>query len=187
MRLRELWRALLAFLGVLLAAPTALGQDLGQDLGAGLSARLGVTATAADYVPTIGPDGEGLPAGRGTVAEGAQIYTRACAGCHGLGGELPGNALVGGVGTLSTSAARRTVGSYWPFATTLFDYVRRAMPYGNEKSLSDAEVYAVTAYVLHLNGIIDADSSLDAATLPQVRMPNRDGFVSAPAFQPYSR
>ena len=84
---------------------------------------------------------------------------------------------MGGAGTLATASALKTVGSYWPYATTLFDYVKRAMPYGNEKTLSDSQVYAVTAYVLHLNGLLAMDAQLSAQTLVNVKMPNRDGFV----------
>ena len=87
--------------------------------------------------------------------------------------------LVGGTGSLGTDKAMKTVGSYWPYATTLFDYTRRAMPFNNPQSLSNDELYAVSAYILWLNGIIDQDTRLDATTLPKVEMPNRDGFVSA--------
>ena len=90
----------------------------------------------------------------------------------------PADALVGGIGSLATARPVRTVGSYWPYATTLFDYLRRAMPITNPLSLSDDEVYAVSAYVLYLNGIVGEDAVMNAQTLPQVKMPNRDGFVS---------
>ena len=95
---------------------------------------------------------------------------------------MRGNALAGGEGTLASSNALKTVGSYWPFATTLFDYIKRAMPYGNEKSLSDDEVYAVTAYVLHINGLLEADARLTADALLAIKMPNREGF--RPASEP---
>ena len=94
----------------------------------------------------VATDGSGLPAGSGAVTKGKELYDAQCAACHGFDGRLRGNALAGGEGTLASSNALKTVGSYWPFATTLFDYIKRAMPYGNEKSLSDDEVYAVTAY-----------------------------------------
>ena len=101
--------------------------------------------------------------------------------CHGAGGEGGvGDPLVGGLELARERQAEKTVGSYWPYATTLFDYICRAMPYNAPQSLSADEVYAVTAYVLHLNGIVPADARLDARTLPRVRMPNRDGFVSDP-------
>ncbi len=127
---------------------------------------------------SIAPDGAGLPAGSGSVADGAAVYAAKCAACHGeKGAGKPADALVGGIGTLASAAPVRTVGSYWPYATTLFDYVRRAMPTSAPMSLTNAEVYAVTAYVLNLNGIVAAGAVMDAQSLPQVEMPNRDGFV----------
>jgi cytochrome c len=102
-----------------------------------------------------------------------------CAACHGANGTgKPADTLAGGIGSLSSAAPLKTVGSYWPYATTLFDYVRRAMPYDRPLSLSDNEVYAVSAYILALNGIIGEDATMNAKTLPQVEMPNRNGFVS---------
>jgi len=134
----------------------------------------------------INGDGTGLPPGSGSVAEGERIYAEKCAGCHGDKGEgkaVPGavggfDRLVGGYGTLDKASPVATVGSYWPYATTLFDYVRRAMPFNAPQSLTDDEVYAVCAYVLHMNGIIPADAVLDAKALPQIAMPNRHGFVT---------
>lgn len=144
---------------------------------------LGVPATAAEIAGwdvSIPPDGAGLPAGSGTPAQGAAIYAVKCIGCHGADGAgNPNDRLVGGQGTLASAAPVRTVGSYWPYATTLFDYVRRAMPYPLPHSLSDDEAYALTAYLLELNGIIDADAVIDAQTLPQVEMPNRGNFERA--------
>jgi cytochrome c len=129
---------------------------------------------------SIPPDGTGLPPGRGTPAQGAVIYAQKCQNCHGeKGGGQPNDRLVGGQGTLASKAPVRTIGSYWPYATTLFDYVRRAMPYTQSHSLTDDEVYAVTAYLLHLNGIIAEMSVMDAETLPKVRMPNRENFILA--------
>jgi len=128
---------------------------------------------------TVLPDGRGLPPGSGTAAEGGAVYLAKCAGCHGVKGmEGPADRLVGGIGTLASKKPLKTVGSYWPFATTLFDYIRRAMPYNAPRSLSNDEVYALSAYLLFLNGIIDEKARMDAKTLPQVKMPNRDGFVS---------
>jgi S-disulfanyl-L-cysteine oxidoreductase SoxD len=125
-------------------------------------------------------DGAGLPAGRGSVGEGRAIYAASCAGCHGANGTgKPMDPLVGGAGTLATATPIRTVGSYWPFATTLFDYVRRAMPYNAPQSLTPDQVYAVTAYVLFLNRIVPETTVLDASSLARVRMPNRDGFRRA--------
>jgi cytochrome c len=128
----------------------------------------------------IGPDGDGLPPGGGTPAQGAKIYAAACLVCHGEGARGgPHDSLVGGIGTLGgDTKALKTAGSFWPYAPTLFDYIRRAMPLDAPMSLSDDEVYAVVAYILNLNGLIPADSEMNALELPQVRMPNRDGFVS---------
>src|SRR5690242_926116 len=126
----------------------------------------------------VRPDGTGLPAGRGTVAQGQEIYDAKCASCHGTFGEstdyLP---LAGGVGTLASSQPMRTTGSKLNYATTLFDYIRRAMPFTNPKSLTDDEVYALTAYVLNLNDIVPAGTTLDRASLVALKMPNRDGFT----------
>ena len=127
---------------------------------------------------TIGPDGASLPPCSGSVGEGEVIYRNQCAACHGPGGLMPGNALAGGIGSLSSAAPNRTVGSYWPYATSLFDYIHRAMPYGREKTLSNSEVYGVTAYVLFLNGIVADDIRIDANSLPKIAMPNRQGFQS---------
>jgi S-disulfanyl-L-cysteine oxidoreductase SoxD len=148
----------------------------------GKSPALGVAVSAdqiAGWDISIPPSGAGLPPGSGSVTQGVAVYTAKCQACHGEKGiGKPADALVGGKGTLATKAPVRTVGSYWPYATTLFDYVRRAMPITNPLSLSNDEVYAVCAYVLNLNGIVAADAVMNAQTLPQVKMPNRDGFVS---------
>lgn len=147
---------------------------------------LGVPATAAEIAAmdiSIGPDGAGLPPGSGTPKQGADIYAAKCAACHGpQGANGINDRLVGGLGTLTGAAPVKTIGSYWPYATTVFDFVRRAMPYPAPHSLNDAETYAVTAYLLHLNGIIGPDDVMDAASLPKVKMPNRDGFI--PAIRP---
>ena len=145
--------------------------------------QLGENVSQADLVlidNTIMPNGEGLPDGSGSAAEGAKVYQQNCLACHGAGGKDGLNdALVGGHGSLTTDRPRKTVGSYWPYATTLFDYVHRAMPYQAPGSLSDDDVYAVTAYILYLNDVVDENDRLDADTLPDVRMPNRDNFVWA--------
>jgi cytochrome c len=148
---------------------------------AGKSPALGV-AVGADLVApfdiSIPPSGTGLPPGSGSVKQGEAVYTTKCQACHGeKGAGKPADPLVGGQGTLATRTPMRTVGSYWPYATTLFDYVRRAMPITNPLSLSNDEVYAVTAYVLNVNGIVAADAVMNAQSLPQVKMPNRDGFI----------
>jgi cytochrome c len=147
--------------------------------------QFGQAVTPADVAPwdiSIGPDGAGLPAGRGTAKQGEAVYAAKCQACHGeKGAGRPNDALVGGAGTIaSEQPAVKTVGSYWPYATTLFDYIRRAMPWSETKSLSNDEVYAVSAYILHLNGIIGADDVLDAQSLPKVKMPNREGFIPFP-------
>lgn len=128
---------------------------------------------------TVFPDGRGLPVGRGTVQDGRRIYSARCAACHGPNGEgtptFP--QLVGGRGTLHTDTPVLTVGSYWPYATTLWDYTRRAMPYQEPGTLTSSEVYSVTAFLLYANGIVSEDVVLDERTLPLVSMPNRDGFI----------
>ena len=142
---------------------------------------LGVPVTNAELASldiSIPPSGEGLPPGSGTARQGAIVYEKQCAACHGAkGAGKPADALVGGQGTLASKTPVRTVGSYWPYATTLFDYVRRSMPITNPLSLTNDEVYAVSAYVLFLNGIVGEDAPMNAQTLPQVKMPNRDGFI----------
>lgn len=130
---------------------------------------------------SISPDGRGLPPGGGTALEGEPTYLANCARCHGVEGQGgPADRLVGGADSLTTSHPLKTVGSYWPYATTLFDYVRRAMPYDRPSSLSSDEVYALSAYLLELNGIIPDDLEMNRETLPRVEMPNRDGFVASP-------
>jgi mono/diheme cytochrome c family protein len=133
----------------------------------------------ASWDVSISPDGAGLPPGSGTPQQGEQIYLAKCVGCHGeKGAGKPNDQLVGGLGSLGPGQAPvKTVGSFWPYATTVFDYVRRAMPLNDPKSLRDDEVYAVVAYLLQLNGVIGENDTMDAKTLPAVRMPNRDGFV----------
>lgn len=129
----------------------------------------------------VAPTGEGLPPGRGTVKEGATLFAARCAACHGATGqEGPMDRLVGGVGTLASRQPIKTIGSYWPYATTLYDYVRRAMPFPAPQSLSPDEVYSVVAWLLYRNGIIAEDFVLDAQSLPGISMPNRQGFVPDP-------
>jgi cytochrome c len=144
---------------------------------------LGVAVSApeiARFDISIPPSGAGLPQGGGSARQGLQVYEQKCIACHGAkGAGKPADALAGGIGSLATAKPVRTVGSYWPYSSTLFDYVRRAMPITNPLSLSDDEVYAVSAYVLFLNGIVGEDAVMDAQTLPLVRMPNRDGFINA--------
>jgi S-disulfanyl-L-cysteine oxidoreductase SoxD len=135
-------------------------------------------AAVAGWDISIPPDGTGLPPGSGTPEQGAVVYVQKCQTCHGeKGAGQPSDRLVGGQGTLASTKPVLTIGSYWPYATTVFDYVRRAMPYTQPQSLTNDEVYAVTAYLLHLNDIIGAQDVMNAQTLPQVKMPNRDNFL----------
>jgi cytochrome c len=144
---------------------------------------LGRPATAAHVAAwdmDVMPDGAGLPPGAGTAEEGATIYARHCLSCHGANGlGDSGDALAGAQHALSGEWPEKTIGTFWPYAPTLFDFIRRSMPMQSPGSLSDAEVYSLTAYLLYLNGIIGPGDVMDATTLPQVRMPNRDGFIDA--------
>ncbi len=148
------------------------------------SPKLGVAVSDADVAAmdiSVDPTGRTLPPGSGDVETGMAVYAAKCANCHGVaaaGGKGLADPLVGGMGSLGKGAPKKTVGSFWPYATTLFDYVRRAMPLDKPMSLTNDEVYAVSAYILSLNGIVPKDATLDAKTLPAVKMPNRDGFVS---------
>ena len=129
-------------------------------------------------------DGRGLPPGSGTHEQGARVYQAKCMACHGekLEGTKLGDKLIGGRGTLvnndPTKAPVKTIESYWPYATTVFDYVKRAMPFNAPGSLTDNEIYAVTAYILGEAKIVPAGTVIDASSLPKVQMPNRNGFVS---------
>ena len=146
--------------------------------------RFGQPITPADLAPwdiSIAPDGVGLPPGSGTSAQGAKVYAeRGCALCHGENGSGgPSGPLVGGGPLNSTDRDPvKLIGNYWPYATTIFDYTRRAMPWQQPKTLTDDEVYALTAYILALNKIIGENDGMNAETLPKVKMPNRDGFIS---------
>jgi S-disulfanyl-L-cysteine oxidoreductase SoxD len=129
----------------------------------------------------VAANGAGLPAGSGTVQQGKELYDRLGAKCHGAkgeGGEGGAPPLVGGIGSLNTDAPLKTVGSYWPYAPVLYDYIHRAMPADNPQSLAPDEVYALCAYLLYLNGIVEEDAVMDADTLPKVIMPNHAGFTS---------
>ncbi|MBR0828078.1 cytochrome c [Bradyrhizobium manausense] len=163
---------------MLTIAPAALAQapQFGQPIE---------PADIAAWDISIAPDGAGLPPGRGTAIEGEAIYAAKCQACHGEKGTNPGvafaGALVGGMGTLAPDKTPiKTVGSFWPYATTLFDYISRAMPFQESKSLTADELYAVSAYILNLNGIVGSNDVIDAQSLPKVRMPNRDGFIAFP-------
>lgn len=125
----------------------------------------------------IGPDGANLPAGSGSVAQGRDLYVARCAVCHGAKGEgKPGPQLSGGNGTLKAANPVVTIGSFWPYATTLYDYIFRSMPLDKPQTLTPNEVYALTAFLLNLNGIVGADAVMDARMVPAVRMPNAAGF-----------
>ena len=144
--------------------------------------RFGQPAGAEEIAPwdiTAEPDGDSLPQGSGTAREGAAIYAARCQSCHGENGAGgPATRLAGIQGTIGAKTARvRTIGTFWPYATTVFNYVFTAMPFQNTKSLTHDETYAVTAYLLHLNHIIGEDEMMNADTLPKVKMPNRDYFV----------
>ena len=155
----------------ILASGAALAQ--GPNLGEPLSPE---DITAWDI--TIMPNGSGLPPGSGTPAQGEPIFAEKCAWCHGANGEGGTNArLVGGEPLTNGIDTSKTIANFWPYATTLFDFTRRAMPWQQPRTLADEEVYALTAYLLALNDIIDEDEVMNAETLPEVRMPNRDGFI----------
>ena len=129
----------------------------------------------------VRPDGRGLPAGSGNAAQGKPLYEAKCAACHGMKGEGGlADRLVGGKGSLNTEKPVMTVGSYWPYASTLYDYIFRAMPFTAPQSLKPNEVYAISAYILHMNGIIGEKDVMDAKSLPKVQMPNRKGFTADP-------
>jgi S-disulfanyl-L-cysteine oxidoreductase SoxD len=153
----------------------------------------GTPASAGDIAAiaiAIAPDGKGLPPGKGDYDAGKKVYDMACSACHGadLQGvaglpDMPAGAalrLIGGRGTLASKNPVMTVESYWPYATTLFDYIRRAMPYHAPGSLTADEIYSVSAYILAQGNVIDKAMVLDAQTLPQVKMPNREGFIPDP-------
>jgi mono/diheme cytochrome c family protein len=160
-------------------AGAAAADDAAGPLGIGRAATVHEIA-AKDL--TVLPDGTGLPEGKGTATVGAPIFAAHCAACHGEKGQGLGDfpALVGGRGTLGSDKPNLTVGSYWPYATTIFDYIRRAMPYQAAGELTADEVYALTAWILAQNDIIKTSAVIDRNSLPKVKMPNADGFVPDP-------
>src|ERR1700675_289637 len=174
MRMRELHIAMLA--AVALACATSAQAQSPYGIG-----RPATPAEIAGWNIDIDRYGNNLPPGSGSVSHGREVFDQQCAACHGTRGEGGvGDRLVGGQGTLATPKPVRTVGSYWPYAPTLFDYIRRAMPQNAPQSLSNEDVYAVSAYILNLNGLLAADATLDAKTLGAIRMPNRSMFVGDP-------
>ena len=170
MRMPELGWATLIAVGLGLSAPACAQSPYG----------IGRTATAAEIAGwniDIGRDGANLPPGSGSVAHGHEVFDQQCVACHGEKGEGGvGDRLVGGQGTIATSKPIKTVGSYWPYATSVFAYIRRAMPFYDSKTLSNDELYAVTAYLLRINNIIGENDTMNAQTLPKVVMPWRDHF-----------
>ncbi len=174
MRAHEVSAALLAV--ALMAAASA--QQPHGPYGIG---RPATPAEVAGWNIDIDRHGNNLPPGSGSVGRGREVFDQQCAACHGANGEGGvGDRLAGGQGTLATEKPIRTVGSFWPYAPTLFDYIRRAMPQNAPESLSNDDVYAVSAYILNLNGLLPADTTLDARALSAIKMPNRDKFVGYP-------
>ncbi|HUI18019.1 MAG TPA: cytochrome c [Alphaproteobacteria bacterium] len=180
---RKIALALAAAAAALLAA-SGLRAESGYPLHYGF----GTTPTPQELATffAIPPDGQGLPPGKGTYEEGKKVYAETCAACHGekLEGNpqkgIGGDKLIGGRGTLATEGAVKTVESYWPYATTVFDYVKRAMPFNAPGSLKDDQVYSVVAYILGEANIVKKTEVIDAASLPKVAMPNRNGFFPDP-------
>lgn len=172
MAARKAWHGLLGCAAIFVLLPAAA---VAADLNLG---RVATPAEIAGWNIDVFPDGKGLPPGQGTVAQGERVYQAQCVACHGakLEGGM-GPALVGGQGTLASNKPVKTVGSYWPYSSTLFDYIRRAMPFESPKSMSNEDVYSVSGYILHMNGLMNANATVDAKSLIAVKMPNRDGFV----------
>src|SRR5712692_696049 len=142
--------------------------------------KLGKPITEADIAGwdvNVLPDGTGLPPGSGAPADGARIYVAKCAVCHGQEGKGASNSKLVGGAPIKSIDAEKTIANFWPYSTTIFDYIRRTMPWRQPRSLTNDEVYALTAYILSLNKIIGANDTMNAQTLPKVRMPNRDGFI----------
>ena len=160
-------------LGLALAASPAPAEPGGFGLG-----RAATPEEIAGWDVDVRPDGTGLPPGEGSVQEGEAIYLERCAACHGEFGEGAGRypVLMGGFDSLEEDRPEKTIGSYWPYASTVWDYVQRAMPFGEARSLSDDETYAVTAFLLYLNEVVEDDFVLTRDNFTEVRLPNRDGF-----------
>jgi mono/diheme cytochrome c family protein len=162
-----------AFAGFVLVCVTSVQAQSPYGIG-----RAATPAEIAGWNIDIDRYGNNLPPATGSVIHGREVFDQQCAACHGEKGEGGiGEQLVGGQGTLATAKPVRTVGSYWPYAPTLFDYIRRAMPQNAPQSLSNDDVYAVSAYILYLNGLLPAETILDAKGLSAIKMPNRNMFV----------
>lgn len=160
-------------LGALLLAALPVFAAEGPQLGTPIT-----PAEMAAWDLSIQPDGRGLPAGSGTAAKGKVIFAEKCVACHNEEGKgQPFDRLVGGQGSLATATPVKTIGSYWPYASTVFDYIRRAMPLVAPQSLTNDEVYSLTAYLLSLNGVIKERDVMNAKTLAKVKMPNQGGFI----------
>jgi len=145
--------------------------------GPNLGKRLSAQEIAAWDISIL-PDGGNLPPGSGNAEQGARAYAQKCVACHGESGKGGiAAALVGSAPITTISGAQKTIANFWPYPTTVFDFIRRAMPWQQPKSLTDDEVYALTAYIFALNKLIAEDATMNAETLPKVRMPNRDGFI----------
>lgn len=174
----------IALLGSCLAIPAAAAAEGVFGLG-----RTATPEEIAGWDIDVRPDGVGAPPGSGSVMDGEDIYMQQCASCHGDFGEAFGRwpALMGGEGSLATNEPDKTVGSFWPYASTLYDYIYRAMPFGNAQSLTADETYAVTAYVLYLNFLVDEDFVLSEENIGDIEMPNADGFyvMEEPEFLPH--
>ena len=181
MRSRSDRRTALFVAALALSAGPALAED-GPQTGApgwGFGTAIDESALAAWNIDIRTVDGQGLPAGRGTARAGQAVFAAKCATCHGEraeGGPMYGP-MVGGIGSFATKKRVLTPGSMYPYAPILFDYIRRAMPMDAPQSLTNDEVYAVSAYILQLNGLIGEDEVLDASSVPAIEMPNRDGFI----------
>ena len=160
--------AVVLVLALISSAAFAQSPNLGKPISA---------AEIAAWDINVLPDGTGLPPGSGTPAEGARVYAAKCAVCHGENAKGGVNAALAGGAPIKDMESVKTIANFWPFATTIFDYIRRAMPWRQPRSLANEEVYALTAYILSLNKLIGENDTMNAQTLPKVQMPNRDGFI----------
>ena len=173
------WHKKLAFVAIALVSQLGLSYAVyAQEPGYYGLGRTATDAEIAGWDIDVRPDGKGLPPGSGSVSHGETLYEAKCAACHGPFGEGAGRwpKLAGGFGTLTAERPEKTVGSYWPYASTLWDYIHRAMPFTAPQSLTDDETYSLTAYVLYLNDIVDEDFELTHANFQEIEMPNKDGF-----------